>query len=72
MCEVANKLLTLFSEVVDFVLRLVLQSNLSIADILYNGHVVIADTFLRNRINHRQTLIEKPLYSGGFYSEYLL
>ena len=31
---------------------------------LYNGHLVIADTFLRNRPNHGQTLIEKPLYSG--------
>ena len=35
---------------------------------LYNGHLVIADTFLRNRPNHGQTLIEKPLSSGHFYS----
>ena len=32
--------------------------------IVYNGHLVIADTFLRNRPNHAQTLIEKSLYSG--------
>ena len=38
-----------------------LQSNLSIADMLYNGHLVIADTFLCNRLNHGQTLIEKHL-----------
>ena len=35
---------------------------------LYNGHVAIADTFLRNRPNHGQTLIEKPVYSGHSYS----
>ena len=33
---------------------------------LYNGHVVKADIFLRNWPNHGQTLIEKPLYSGHF------
>ena len=36
-----------------------IQSNLSIADMLYNGHLVTADTFLRNRPIHGQTLIEK-------------
>lgn len=35
---------------------------------LYNGHLCIGDTFLRNRSNHGQTLVEKPLYSGYFYS----
>ena len=35
---------------------------------VYNGHPVIADTFLKNRPNHGQTLIEKPLYSEHFYS----
>ena len=44
------------------------QSNLFITDMLYNGHLVIADTFLRDRPNHGQSLIEKPLYSGYFYS----
>ena len=39
---------------------------------LYNGHLVIADIFLRNRPNHGQTFIEKPLYSGYFYSWHLL
>ena len=39
---------------------------------LYNGHLVIADTFLRNRPDHGQTLIGKPLYSGHFYSGHLL
>ena len=52
--------------------RLFVQSNLSIADMLYNGHLVIADTVLRNRPNRCQTLIEKPLYSGHFYSGHLL
>ena len=28
---------------------------------LYNGHLVIADMFLRGRQNHSQTLLEKPL-----------
>ena len=32
------------------------------ADMLYNGHQVIADTVLRNRSNDGQTLIERPLY----------
>ena len=36
---------------------------------LYNGHLVIAETFLSNRPNHGQTLIEKPLCNGHFYSE---
>ena len=49
----------------------IVQSNLYIADMLYNGHLVIADTFLRNWPNHGQTLIEKPLKSGHFYSGYL-
>ena len=53
-------------------LKAVTQSNLSIADMLYNGHLVIGDTFLRNRPNHGQTPIEKPLYSGHFYSGHLL
>ena len=35
---------------------------------VYNGHPVIADTFLKNRPNHGQTLIEKPLYSEHFCS----
>ena len=50
----------------------ILKSNLSIADMLYNGHLVIADTVLRNRPNRGQTLIEKPLYRGHFYSGHLL
>ena len=45
--------------------------NLPIVDMLYNGHLVIAATFLRNWLNHGQTLIEKPLYSRHFYSGYL-
>ena len=31
---------------------------------LYNGHLVIADTFLRDRPNRGQTLLEKPLHNG--------
>ena len=37
-----------------------LQSNLSIADMLYGGHRVTANTFSWNRSNHSQTLIENP------------
>ena len=39
---------------------------------LNNGHLVIADNFLRNRPNHGQTLTEKPPYKGHFYSGHLL
>ena len=49
-----------------------LQSNLFIVDMLYNEYLVIADPFPRNWPNHAQTLIEKPLHSGHFYSKYLL
>ena len=35
---------------------------------LYNGHLVTAGTFLSNRSNHGQTLIEKPLNSGHINS----
>ena len=52
------------------VFTMYLQSNLSIADMLYNGHVLVAHT-LRNRPNHSQTLKEKPLYSGHFYSGHI-
>ena len=52
------------------VFTMYLQSNLSIADMLYNGHVLVAHT-LRNRPNHGQTLKEKPLYSGHFYSGHI-
>ena len=33
-----------------------IQSNLSLADMLHNGDLVIEDTFLSNRLNHGQTL----------------
>ena len=38
---------------------------------LYNGHLVIAGNFLRNRPNHSQMLKEKPLHNGHFYSGHL-
>ena len=41
--------------------RLLLHSNLPIAGMLYNGHLVIVDIFLRNRPNH-----------GYYYYYYLL
>ena len=50
----------------------IIESNMSIADMLYNGHLVIADTFLRDRLNRGQTLLEKPLHNGHFYSGHLL
>ena len=36
-----------------------LQSNVPMADILYNGQLLIGDTFFRNRAKHGQTVIEK-------------
>ena len=51
---------------------ILLQSNVSVVDMLYNGHLVMADIFLESQSNHGQTLIEKPLYSGHFYSGHLL
>ena len=39
---------------------------------LCNGHLVIADTFLRSLPNDGQALIEKPLYNGHLCSGYLL
>ena len=41
-----------------------LQWNLSIADMLYSGHLSIADTFPENGWINGQSLIEKPPYSG--------
>ena len=52
--------------------KLNVQSNLSIEDMLYSGHLVVADTFQWNRLNHGQNLIEKPLYSGHLCSGQLL
>ena len=63
---------TFFRQWVFFVTVLIIQSNLSVADILYNGRLVIADTFLRNWLNHGQTHIGKPLYTAHFYSVHLL
>ena len=45
-----------------------IQSNLSITDMLYSEHPAIKDNFSWNQSNHSQTLIEKPIYSGHFYS----
>ena len=44
-----------------------IHTNQSIADMLYNVHLVIVNTILRNRRNHGQTLKEKPLFSGHFF-----
>ena len=41
-----------------------LEWNLSVADMLYSGHLFIADTIHKNRWNHGHSLIEKPLSSG--------
>ena len=42
------------------------QWNLSIADMLYSGHLSIADTFLRNQLSQAtvKLLHFEPLYSG--------
>ena len=53
-------------------LKMYIQSNLSIEEILCSGHLVIADRFSRNRRNPGQTLIANPLYSGHFYSGHSL
>ena len=39
------------------------------ADMLYSGHLVIADTFSWSRLNRNQTFREKPVYSGHLYSK---
>ena len=41
-----------------------IQWNLSIADMLYSGHLSIADNISKNGWNHGHSLIEKPFYSG--------
>ena len=51
------------------ILRLFVQWNLSIADMLYSGHQDLADTFCSDWENHGQTLIKNPLYSGQFTAD---
>ena len=46
-----------------------LQSNLSIAAMLYSGHLFITDTFSWNRPNHGQTLIENPYIADTFIAD---
>ena len=41
-----------------------MQWNHSIADMLYSGHLSIADTIRKNGWKHGHSLIEKTLYSG--------
>ena len=36
---------------------------------LYNGHLVIKDTFLRNRPSHRQALIENVYIAENFIAK---
>lgn len=48
--------------------KLNVQSNLSIEDMVYNGHHVIVGTFLWSPPNHDQTLMEKPLHNRHLYS----
>ena len=48
------------------------QSYLSIADILYSGHLAIADRIFWSRQNPYKFLIKKPLYSGHGYSGHLV
>ena len=48
---------------------LVLQSNLSVAEMLYSGHLLIADTFSWKRSNHGQTLIENPYIADTFIED---
>ena len=46
-----------------------MQSNLSIADMLYNRRLVIAETVLRNRPNNGQTLIENLYIADIFIAD---
>ena len=39
---------------------------------LYSGHLAIVDHFSWKQPNHGQTLVEKPLFSGHFYSRHNL
>ena len=48
---------------------LVLQSNLSVAEMLYSGHLLIGDTFSWKRSNHGQTLIENPYIADTFIED---
>ena len=50
-------------------LKLDIQWNLSIADMLYSGHLSIADTFFRNQLSKAtiQLLHFEPLYSGHLF-----
>ena len=45
------------------------QWNLSIADMLYSGHLVIADAFLLRLGESRSNTYKKPLYSGQFIAD---
>ena len=51
---------------ISLITKIIIQSNLSIADMLYSGDLVITDTFSWNRPNHGQTLI--AVNNGHFYS----
>ena len=43
-----------------------IQGNLSIADMLYSGHISIADTFSRNQLSQAtvKLIYFEPIYSG--------
>ena len=45
---------------------MLLQSNVSIADMLYNGHVVIADTFLKEMAKSRSNSHRKTSLLDSF------
>lgn len=49
-----------------------IQSNLSIMDMVYSERPAIEYNFSWNQSNDSQTLIEKPIYSGHFYSGHYL
>ena len=50
-------------ESADAIVTIIIHFNLSLADMLYRGHLSIADTILKNLI-HTHSLIEKPRYSA--------
>ena len=46
-----------------------IQGNLSIADMLYSGHISIADTFSRNQLSQAtvKLIYFEPIYSGHLF-----
>ena len=68
-----TKKIILFFSCLGLLFCLRLQSNLSIVDMLYSRHLVIASSLLWNRQNHDHNFIEKPdtFIADNCYSGYI-